>query len=230
MKVLQQMRKAMAAITAALAGGVFAQAGPPDAEFVHPPPARPARLDIGDPACRPVYPPAAAAMQVQGESHLVLAFDAHGRFLSAKMLRGADATPEERLLDLAAAKGLSGCPFTPGLDADGKPVGGQMDVTYRWVPGNEGRILGGRDCRPEYPVAALRANAQGKTVLAFHVDATGKVLGVDILQSAGDRREHRLLDNAAARALATCPFEPPRDASGKAMAGVVTATFTWRLE
>ncbi len=174
--------------------------------------------------------------RAQGESHLRFRVDAAGRLVSGQMLRSADAPPEQRLLDVAALTALSRCPIRAGVDADGKPVGGDVDITYRWqIDGppaaGEGRIQGMTpSCRPEYPAAAVRARAQGTTRLAFRIDGTGKVLGVDIVQHAGDTREHRLLDAAAAYALSTCPFQPARDADGRPVASVVKVTYTWRLE
>ena len=231
--VSKHAQRVLVAAAAVFAGGALAQ---PSGEFATPPPARAPRLDANDPGCRPVYPEAARALQVGGESHLILSFDAGGKFTSVRMLRGADATPQQRELDIAAAKALSTCPFSPGHDADGKPVGGDIELTYHWMlepprDGGPGRILvKGRECSPDYPAAALRAHAQGVTRLAFHLDETGKVLRTDIVQSSGETREHRLLDTAAAQTLATCPFQPIQDAAGKPIAGTVTLSYTWRIE
>ena len=65
-----------------------------------------------------------------------------------------------------------------------------------------GKLAPTRDCRPSYPDAAARSGAQGATILAFQVDGTGKVTGVDVAHSSGLTREHRMLDAAAAAALA----------------------------
>ena len=152
------------------------------------------------------------------------------------MLRNADAPPAQRMLDVAALPAFSRCPIKPGIDADGKPVGGDVDISYHWVletppAAGEGRIQGMTPaCRPEYPPAAVRSGAQGTTGLAFHVDETGKVLGVDIVQHSGDTREHHLLDASAAHFLSLCPFQPVRDAAGNAIPGVVKVTYTWRLQ
>ena len=86
------------------------------------------------------------------------------------------------------------------------------------------------DCRPVYPAAAVRAQVQGVTTLAFHVDATGKVTGVDIVRSSGPTREHRLLDHAAATALSRCPIKAATDDNGQPIDGVVTVNYTWRLQ
>ena len=86
------------------------------------------------------------------------------------------------------------------------------------------------ECRPNYPQAAVRANAQGVTGLAFHVDATGKVTQVDIVKSSGSTREHRLLDETAASALSHCPFKAAVDENGHPIEAVVPISYTWRLE
>ena len=223
------------AVGAAWCGSVLAQTTPPLPEFVQPLPARPSRLDLNDPGCRPAYPAAALRAQVQGESHVRLQFDPRGRLLSARILREGPATPEQRLLDEAALSALPGCPFSPGWDDSNRIVGGDFDVRYRWVieppsPAHEARMLAMPPaCRPGYPLDALRAGAQGTSALAFHLDETGQVLGVEVVRPSGDTPDHRALDSAAARALSHCPFEPARDASGRGVPGVATSSYTWRL-
>ncbi len=86
------------------------------------------------------------------------------------------------------------------------------------------------DCRPRYPNAALRAQVQGVTRLAFHVDATGKLTQVDIVRSSGPTREHRMLDSEAARALSLCPFTAELDEQGHPVDSVFEVSYTWRLQ
>ena len=86
------------------------------------------------------------------------------------------------------------------------------------------------NCRPDYPPAAVRAQAQGVVKMRFHVDIDGKVTQVDIIGSSGKTREHKLLDHAAAFALARCPLKPLKDENGNPTAGEFDVSYTWRLE
>ena len=88
-----------------------------------------------------------------------------------------------------------------------------------------------KECsRLNYPEAAIRAGAQGVSVVAFHVDENGDVTSADIVQSAGRSREHRLLDQETVRVLSACKFTPAKDAAGHPVASVVTVPYTWRLQ
>ena len=85
-------------------------------------------------------------------------------------------------------------------------------------------------CKPDYPPAASRASATGTTHMRFQVDANGKVTSAEVIGSSGPTREHRLLDNAAKSALATCPFTPGHDENGKPVGTSVNADYVWKLE
>jgi len=85
-------------------------------------------------------------------------------------------------------------------------------------------------CRPDYPAAAARAQAVGTSRIRFTVDANGKVTAADVIGSSGPTREHRLLDNAAKQALATCPIKVGIDAEGHPVGTQVEVIYTWKLE
>jgi protein TonB len=85
-------------------------------------------------------------------------------------------------------------------------------------------------CKPEYPPAALRAQASGVSRIRFTVDASGKVTAADVVGSSGPTRENRLLDNAAKAALATCPFQAGIDSSGQKIGTQVEVSYAWKLE
>jgi len=83
-------------------------------------------------------------------------------------------------------------------------------------------------CRPEYPAAALRAGASGVSRIRFTVDASGKVTAAEVVGSSGPTREHRLLDNAAKSALASCPIKVGTDAEGHPIGTQVEVLYTWK--
>jgi protein TonB len=89
---------------------------------------------------------------------------------------------------------------------------------------------GAAQCRPEYPVAALRAGATGVSRIRFTVDASGKVSAAQILQSSGPTREHRMLDKAAAEALARCPVQGGTDEMGRPVGATTDVDYFWTLD
>ena len=92
------------------------------------------------------------------------------------------------------------------------------------------RIDVGTCDKPEYPAAALRADASGTSKIRFTVDATGVVSKAEIERSAGASREHRLLDRSAIDALSKCRFKPGVDENGKAVGGNTIVEYVWKVE
>ena len=84
--------------------------------------------------------------------------------------------------------------------------------------------------KPEYPSAALRAEATGTTKIRFTVDATGKVSKAEVERPSGSSREHRLLDRTAVDALSKCGFRPGTDETGKPVGAVAVVDYVWRTE
>ncbi len=76
----------------------------------------------------------------------------------------------------------------------------------------------------------MRAGAHGDTVLRLTIDAAGHAKSVEVVQSAGDSPEHKLLDAAAAEALPRCPYVPGTDMDGKPIGSVVIVKYGWKLE
>jgi protein TonB len=111
---------------------------PPPAP-VPPPPAPPApprqavAAQINVNACeKPEYPAAAARAEATGTTKIRFTVDAAGKVSKADIERSSGASREHRLLDRAAVEALSKCPFKPGTDETGKPVGATTLVEYVW--------------------------------------------------------------------------------------------------
>ncbi|HEY8972992.1 MAG TPA: TonB family protein [Burkholderiaceae bacterium] len=88
---------------------------------------------------------------------------------------------------------------------------------------------GAAQCRPDYPAAAQRAGATGSTRIRFTVDALGRIAGSQILHASGPTREHRLMDQAAAAALAQCPVQVGTDEQGRPVGTTTDVEYVWSL-
>lgn len=86
------------------------------------------------------------------------------------------------------------------------------------------------DCKPAYPAAALKEDATGTTKIRFTIDASGKMMGAEVVKSAGASRAHKALDRAAVNALSECKFKPGRDENGKAVGAFAHVDYVWKLE
>ncbi|MES2959646.1 MAG: energy transducer TonB [Pseudomonadota bacterium] len=85
------------------------------------------------------------------------------------------------------------------------------------------------DCKPDYPAAALKEEATGTTKIRFTIDAAGKMIGAEVLRSAGPSRAHKTLDRAAVSGLSECKFRPGRDENGKAVGAFADVEYVWKL-
>lgn len=127
----------------------------------------------------------------------------------------------------------------PPPDASDKPVNvaavgpgddhAVHDQPIRVAPRPARIDAGAARCRPEYPAAAQRAGATGTTKIRFSVDATGRISGSQILQSSGSTRENRMMDKAAAEALAQCPVQVGTDDMGRPMGTTTDVVYVWSL-
>jgi TonB family protein len=78
----------------------------------------------------------------------------------------------------------------------------------------------------DYPVAALRAGAQGTTAVALTITPVGRVASCFVEASSGSAD----LDSATCRLLASrSRFSPARDSAGTAVAGAVRNRIRWVL-
>lgn len=87
-------------------------------------------------------------------------------------------------------------------------------------------------CAPtsaDYPSAAIRVEATGTTTVQFRVDATGKMVGAEVVKSAGPSREHKQLDRVALAKLSECTFRPGIDENGKPVGGTFNVEYVWKL-
>jgi periplasmic protein TonB len=90
-----------------------------------------ARLDVS--TCeKPEYPAAAQRADATGTTKIRFTVDGTGRVTKAEIEKPSGPSREHRLLDKTAAEVLSKCPFKPGTDDQGKPVGGTTLVDYVW--------------------------------------------------------------------------------------------------
>ena len=93
--------------------------------------ARAVRINAGDASCRPQYPHIAEREGVTGITKLRFTVDAAGH-VSAQLLQTSGPLRQNRRMDEAAIEALSQCPVTVGTDEFGRPVGGTVDVNYKW--------------------------------------------------------------------------------------------------
>lgn len=79
--------------------------------------------------------------------------------------------------------------------------------------------------RPVYPAASIRHGEEGSVLCALHIDTTGRVSAVEVLQSSG----HRPLDDAARAALLRWRFEPAQK-QGRVVPARIQHRVHFRLE
>jgi protein TonB len=95
--------------------------------------ARSVRIDAGNKSCRPRYPHVAEREGVTGITKLRITIDATGHVTGATLLEASGSQRQNRNMDQAAIEALSECPVTAGNDEFGRPVGGTVDINYKWT-------------------------------------------------------------------------------------------------
>ena len=95
-----------------------------------------ARPAIGNvQACAPGpddYPAAALKEEATGTTRVRFTVDGTGKLAAAEVVRSAGASRAHKALDRVAVSKLSECKFSPGLDENGRAVGGSFEVEYVW--------------------------------------------------------------------------------------------------
>jgi len=112
-------------------------APPPAPEPAPAPPApvaaKPAIANVNSCAPRSEdYPVAALRAEATGTTKIRFTIDGTGKLVKVDVLKSAGGSREHRMLDRVAVDKLSTCKFSPGIDSNGKPVGGSFDVEYVW--------------------------------------------------------------------------------------------------
>ena len=90
-------------------------------------------IDAGNQKCRPVYPHVAEREGVEGITKLRIKVDAAGHVTGAEILEPSGKQRQNRNMDQAAIEALSQCPVSSGVDEFGRPVGGAIDINYKWT-------------------------------------------------------------------------------------------------
>ncbi len=91
----------------------------------------PPKIDVS--SCeKPEYPAAAARAEATGITKIRFTVDATGKVSNTTLEKPSGSSREHKQLDRAAIDALSKCPFKPGMDETGKPIGATTVVEYVW--------------------------------------------------------------------------------------------------
>lgn len=85
-----------------------------------------------------------------------------------------------------------------------------------------------RCAKPEYSTAALKAEAQGLTVVVYTMDIDGRIADARIERSSGPTREHRMLDRLTLAAVKACRGRPGT-IDGKPQRETGRAEYLWKM-
>jgi TonB family protein len=82
---------------------------------------------------------------------------------------------------------------------------------------------------PEYPAAARRAEATGRTRIAVHISANSSVIDGEVTKSSGSSPAHKMLDAVALFSIMQCRFEPAR-LRDQPLDAWTEIEYVWKLE
>ncbi len=82
---------------------------------------------------------------------------------------------------------------------------------------------------PEYPAAARRTEATGRTTISLHISANSSVIDGEVTKSSGSSAAHKMLDAAALFSIMQCRFEPAR-LRDQLLDAWTEIEFVWKLE
>ena len=88
-------------------------------------------------------------------------------------------------------------------------------------------------CAPkneDYPAAAVRSEATGTTRIRFNIGPDGKMIGSEVVKSAGASREHKMLDRLAQSKLSECRFTAGADENGRPVGASFDVEYVWKLD
>jgi outer membrane biosynthesis protein TonB len=83
-------------------------------------------------------------------------------------------------------------------------------------------------CRQaEMPIAALRKGVGGRTEVAFKVNEDASFSDITVTATAGESREHKMLDTVAREHVKSCKYVGPNP---KPTPGVYRVALVWKVE
>lgn len=174
----------------------------------------PARIDFAS-CLKPAYPIGARSANAQGDTGVEYTLGTTGRIDSARVVTPSGESESHRLLDMLAIDAVRACRGTPQI-LNGNPVPFVGRVSYAWrlidekkaaKPGNQSLNMPACPL-PKKTTAATRAEARGKTIVAYTLGIDGKVTDAFVEFSSGPTREHKQLDRAAVEAVKSCAGKP----------------------
>lgn len=131
------------------------------------------------------------------------------------------APPRPPARAAARPEGARGVP--PAAPAPAEGVGGAGVASGAVAPPRP--LATGQNPPPTYPAMSRRNREQGRVTLRVSVDAEGRVLGIEVVETSG----HIALDEAARRAVRDWRFQPAMQ-DGRPVVASARVGITFRLE